>query len=176
MCDALQMVSSKIKSIENEPYYFVTLHRPYNTDEKGRLQYVLKELNGLDHKVIFPIHPRTVNKMASFGMKKEDYPNIQIIPPIGYIESLSYQKFAMAIITDSGGMQKEAYMLKKKCITIRTETEWTETLLGGWNSLIFGDLSILSKVLQESTYQYIEGVYGDGKAAYEITNIIKSHI
>ena len=176
MCDTLHLVKDKIKKLNDEPYYFTTLHRPYNTDEKDRLVNILNVLNTLDKMVIFPIHPRAVSRMHSFGINRSDYKNIRFIDPIGYVESLSYQNFSEAVITDSGGMQKEAYMLEKKCITIRSETEWTETLSNGWNTLVFDQINDIKKVLKILPGKYIPDIYGTGKAAKEIVEIIKVNI
>ena len=176
MCDTLNLVKDKIKCLCDGPYYFTTLHRPYNTDEKDRLKSILDVLNKLDKLVIFPIHPRAVSRMSTFGIDRNDFKNIRFIKPIGYVESLSYQKFADAIITDSGGMQKEAYMLKKKCITVRSETEWTETLNNGWNTLVFDHLDGIKNELKNSPGEYIPDIYGTGNAAKEIVEIIQKNI
>ncbi len=172
MCDMLKMIDGKTKRLVEEPYYFVTLHRPYNTDNKERLSLVLHTLNALKKKVVFPIHPRTLTRMETFGLFQDQFPNIQFIEPVGYVESVSYQKFSDCVITDSGGMQKEAYMLQKKCITLRSETEWVETLFNGWNTLLFDDVKKIETLIQEPTGPYIDNIYGDGHAAEEIVGII----
>ena len=172
MCDMLKIIDPLIKKIVQFPYYFVTLHRPYNTDEKTRLSLVLNTLNNLDKKVIFPAHPRTLARMESFGLLKDKFPNISFISPVGYVESVSYQKHADCIITDSGGMQKEAYILKRKCITIRSETEWVETTKNGWNTLIFEEIEKIKDIINDPPGIYTEGIYGYGAAAKEITGII----
>lgn len=176
MSDTLSLVKDKVKRIKDEPYYFSTLHRPYNTDDEQRLKDILHQFQSLDKKVIFAVHPRTIARIKSFGIPLEQYDNIDFIDPVGYIESVSYQSYADAIITDSGGMQKEAYMLKKKCITIRSETEWMETLEGGWNTLVFEDLSKISQIINQNPTDYKENIYGDGHAAEEIVNHILTHL
>jgi UDP-GlcNAc3NAcA epimerase len=88
---------------------------------------------------------------------------------------LSYQKFSNGVITDSGGMQKEAYMLRKKCITIRSETEWIETLIGGWNTLVFDDLGRISSILKTPSESYIENLYGDGFSSKSIVKILENN-
>ena len=103
----------KVKEVK-EDYYYVTIHRPYNTDSMERLSYVLKSLNKLSLKVIMAIHPRTNNLMTKFRLKKENYNNINFIDPQSYFDNLSYLNHCSGFITDSGGMQKEAYWLKKK--------------------------------------------------------------
>ena len=176
MCDTLYLVKDKIKRLYEEQYYFVTLHRPYNTDEKERLQLILSVLNHLDKKVIFPVHPRAEARMKTFDIEIKNYPNIHFIDPVGYIESLSWQAFSDAIITDSGGMQKEAYMLQKKCITVRSETEWTETLKSGWNTLVFHTIREIPAILKITPGEYTPDIYGTGNAAKEIVDIIKDRL
>jgi len=164
---------------EDGPYFYVTLHRPYNVDEQDRLHSILSKLDSLEHKVIFAAHPRTLSKL---GIKKEEsavipkYKNIKIIPPQGYLENMGYLLNSEALITDSGGMQKEAYWLKKKCITIRSETEWTETLAGRANTLVFENLDDISNALQNSNIQWADALYGDGNASHKMVELILNHI
>lgn len=176
MCDILRLMESKIEPYNGAPYYFVTIHRPYNTDDLDRMRVILKTLNELDKKVIFSIHPRTLNILKANSFDLKSYSNIEFVPPTGYLDSISYQKNASCVITDSGGIQKEAYMLKKKCITIRKETEWVETLENGWNSLVFDDVTIIPEVLQRELEWHNPNLYGDGHAAKEIVEIIKKYI
>ncbi len=176
MCDMIYLAKDKIEAPTYTDYYFATLHRPYNTDDVLRLDEILKTLNELDKKTIFSTHPRTLTRMRNFGLSESDYENIVFIPPVGYMESISYQKYADVIITDSGGIQKEAYILKKKCITLRSETEWIETLQGGWNTLVFDNLKNLPVVIQKPVYKYTPNLYGNGNAAEEITNRIFNYL
>ncbi len=176
MCDMIHLVKGKVKRLCDEPYIFTTLHRPYNTDDKDRIFSILQHLNQLGKKVIIPLHPRAVARLKSFEIDTAQFEHLDIIEPIGYIESISYQTYADMIITDSGGMQKEAYILKKKCITLRSETEWTETLQKGWNTLVFHNLDDLQRVMETEPGHYTENLYGDGHAAEEITAIIKKHL
>jgi len=176
MCDMLEIIRPNAKRLVAFEYYFATIHRPYNTDDSARLQDIIENLNGLDKKVIFAIHPRTVARIKSFGLEPEKYSNIIFTDPVGYVESISYQAYAACIITDSGGMQKEAYMLKKKCITLRSETEWPETLHGGWNTLIFENLAEIKNIITKEPIDYKECIYGDGHAAEHIAIIIKDNI
>lgn len=176
MCDMLELIKPKAKQLVNYPYYFATIHRPYNTDDQQQLRQILDAFNSLDKKVVFAIHPRTIARMQSFGLQQMDFGNIEFIPPVGYLQSICYQLYADGIITDSGGMQKEAYMLRKKTVTLRSETEWTETLANGWNTLMFTNLEDLQMVLNKTPGEYIENIYGTGHAAAEIVSIIKLHI
>lgn len=175
MCDMLKLIKGKIKPIIEGAYYFATLHRPYNTDDMDRLSGILSTLNSLGKKVIFPIHPRTRSRVMAFGIHLDTFNNIEFIDPIGYIESISYQQYADCVITDSGGVQKEAYMLQKKCITLRPETEWVETLANGWNTLLFEPLSQLAEKVEQQPGAYKSDIYGTGDAAKEIVDHIRHY-
>jgi UDP-GlcNAc3NAcA epimerase len=176
MCDMVKLIEPKTKRLVDESYYFVTIHRPYNTDDDTRLKSILTILNGLDKKVVFSIHPRTVSRLSQFGLSTHDFKNILFIPPQSYADSISYQKYSDCVISDSGGIQKEAYILEKQCITLRSETEWTETLHNGWNTLVFDDLNQIETVLKHKPTNYVAGIYGDGHAASEITAIIQKYL
>ncbi|MBE7175754.1 MAG: UDP-N-acetylglucosamine 2-epimerase (non-hydrolyzing) [Mucilaginibacter polytrichastri] len=176
MCDALKMVEDRARCLVNNPYYFATLHRPYNTDRSERLKTILEELNKLDQPVIFSTHPRTMSRFDEYGISQADFLNIRFIGPVGYIESVSYQKYATAVLTDSGGIQKEAYMLQKKCVTIRSETEWVETLENGWNTLVFHKVDDIGNALQTVPGIYVDDLYGTGNAAQEIVKEIRENI
>lgn len=155
----------------NGKYYYATIHRPYNTDDKSVLEKLLATLNDLDNRVIFAIHPRTEVKMSNYGFGKEDYPNIDFIRPQSYILNLSYINNSQAVITDSGGIQKEAYWLKTRCITLRTETEWVETLQNNWNQLCYQDLSSLKNQLNIPLGNYID-LYSIGNTSEKIINLL----
>jgi UDP-GlcNAc3NAcA epimerase len=157
-------------------YYYVTLHRPYNTDNKERLSYILNSLNSLDFNIIMAIHPRTNHLMTIFNLKKETYRNISFIDPQSYFDNLTYLNHCKALLTDSGGMQKEAYWLKKKCVTIRTETEWVETLENGNNTLLFEDLSTLQDVLNREIELWDDNLYGKGLCSDKIVNHIINYL
>ena len=156
----------------NYPFYYVTLHRPHNVDKKERLSRILNELNQLQGKAIFAIHPRTRNRMKSFGLREGDYQNIHFIDPQGYLENIGYLEECQALITDSGGMQKEAYWMKKKCITIRTETEWIETLHDGNNTLIYNKLCELKKAVKIRSTNWNKYLYGNRNTANMIVDSV----
>jgi UDP-GlcNAc3NAcA epimerase len=178
MYDMIKIAIEKgfIKNKTDFDYYYVTLHRPYNVDEKERLTYVLQSLNKLQKKVIFAVHPRTRQRMVDFEISENSFSNIIFIDPVSYFENINYISNSAGLITDSGGMQKEAYWLRKKCITVRTETEWVETLENGWNSLVFNDLDEIQSLLYEIQGYYDPDIYGDGKASEKITNEINSFL
>ena len=119
--------------LQDGDYYLLTLHRPYNVDNPEVLSHIIKNLSGSADRIIFPVHPRTQKVLKSPESK---FGNLMIIKPAGYLDFICLEYHSKKIITDSGGIQKEAFILKKPCITLRTETEWTETVEDGWNLLI----------------------------------------
>jgi len=176
MCDILERSRSRINIPLPGPYYFCTIHRPYNTDVPQRMRLLLHTLNRLDHEVIFAIHPRTRRRIEQMDLPPEQFGNIRFIDPIGYLDSLSYQYGASCVITDSGGIQKEAYMLRKKCLTLRSETEWKETLAHGWNRLVFDDIQSIVELVHEAPGDYVEHMFGEGHAAEAIVQAIKEYL
>lgn len=127
---------SPLEALGAEPghYYLLTLHRPSNVDDQGQAARLLSELSRLEERVIFPVHPRTMKMIENNSIKVAA--NISLIEPLGHLDFIVLQDQAMKIITDSGGIQKEAYLLGRPCITLRTETEWVETVEAGWNLLL----------------------------------------
>ena len=153
-------------------YYLLTLHRPYNVDNQGRLFSILQKLDRLKKKIIFPVHPRTINVIKD--VKTINFKNIVFTDPVGYIDMLALESKSSKIITDSGGIQKEAYILKIPCITLRPETEWIETVKNGWN-LLFNtdedDYGAIDIFLPDSEQDFS---FGDN-VAERMTNLIIQH-
>lgn len=156
-------------------YALATIHRAGNTDEPERIKAILDALGQLTLKVIFPVHPRTRKMITETGLDVK--PNIILIEPLGPLDILILQEGAECILTDSGGMQKEAYLLGVRCITLREETEWVETVSGGWNRLAGVDGEKI-KAIHESWHPAGERapLYGDGHAAVEIASILSEKI
>ena len=152
-------------------FILLTLHRPYNVDDLERLTTVLDAISTLGSQIIFPAHPRTkqlLNQVKSLPA------NITVVPPAGYFQMMEYLNDCQGLITDSGGMQKEAYFAKKKCLTIRSETEWVETLTHNWNHLVF-DLDQLNKIKEFWAIRpgfWNGNLYGNGKSSEEMTQRI----
>lgn len=155
-----------------EKFYYATIHRPYNTDSKERLTYVLESLNKLEFPVVLPLHPRTLNFSKQENIDLAHYSNIRFEEPKGYFDNIVTLLYAKGLVTDSGGMQKEAYILGVPCVTIRKETEWIETMIGNWNTLLFEDLSTIRESMSQDRTDYNADLYGSGSAAEEITRII----
>ena len=140
--------------VSRKEFYYATIHRPYNTDEKEVLKTLLTTFDNLDKKVVFAIHPRTESKMSAYNLETDSYENIAFIKPQSYINNLSYINSCNCVITDSGGIQKEAYWLKKKCITLRSETEWVETLENSWNILSSNEFGSIKNALEKAVGDY----------------------
>ncbi|MBM2841093.1 MAG: UDP-N-acetylglucosamine 2-epimerase [Bacteroidetes bacterium] len=122
-------------NIQPRGYYLATVHRASNTDNAENLRTIIDAIDTLDSPVILPLHPRTRSFMELHKVHFAERHNIRFIEPVGYLDMLALQSHAKKVLTDSGGIQKEAYCLGTPCVTLRTETEWTETLEGGWNIL-----------------------------------------
>jgi UDP-GlcNAc3NAcA epimerase len=161
--------------IEPKAYYLATIHRPYTTDDQQRLAATMEALGRLDMTVVFPVHPRTMGRLRAGGIVLAS--NVKAIEPVGYLDMLMLQKHARLIVTDSGGMQKEACFLGTPCVTIRTETEWTETVESGWNRLAWGDAdAILAAVEQQRrTPAAPLTVFGNGDAAAKIATCLSAN-
>ncbi|MFC7685330.1 non-hydrolyzing UDP-N-acetylglucosamine 2-epimerase [Ureibacillus sp. GCM10028918] len=166
-------------NLTSKKYFLGTIHRAENTDSKEKLEAIFKSLINLDQVVYLPLHPRTKHKIEQFGLQDivEQAKNIKVVEPVSYLEMLFLEKHAKAIITDSGGVQKEAYFMKVPCITLRDQTEWVETIEFGWNKLINPLKTDLSQVLREvQNGQPIDSIYGNGDAAHKITNLLMQKI
>ena len=154
-------------------YYLTTLHRAENTDDPKRLRSILKALDELGRivPVILPLHPRTRKMMNDYHLSSK-FKNVRRIEPVSYLNMLKLERNAKAILTDSGGVQKEAYWFKIPCVTLRDETEWPETVQSGWNKLAGTDpRKIVQEVNQLEKRRPAEkrkGIFGDGKASEEI--------
>ena len=167
-------------AIGNLQYYLATLHRAENTDDPRALKSILKALNeiGRNTPIILPLHPRT-KKMMKVHHLFSEFKNIKFIEPVSYLNMLQLEKKAKAILTDSGGIQKEAYWLKVPCFTLREETEWVETVKSGWNVLVgTGMKRIVEEVCHtEARRRYQKGgkIFGDGRASQKIVRILIRH-
>ena len=161
--------------IEPKTYFLATVHRPYNTDDPESLRSIIHAFHELDGPVIFPVHPRTQAKLKQAGVSMDARisKNIHFIDPVGYLDMLALAKNAKVILTDSGGLQKEAYFLKVPCITLRPETEWLETVQSGWNVLVGASQEkIVQAVLNRACPTLSPQVFGDGRAAEKIVEHI----
>ena len=165
------------QDIEKNEFYLATVHRPENTDDKFQLKSIFHAFSELDKKVILPLHPRTKRRMEEFSLKVSD--NIKILEPVGYLDMLQLMQSSKSVLTDSGGVQKEAYYLRVPCVTLRKETEWTETVDAGWNTVANSDKEIILSVAERSDEIRLlphPDLYGSGNTATEIVSILSSEI
>jgi len=170
---ALREGNAIVQSIE-KPFVLLTLHRAENTDNPERLYSIFEALNQFKtYTIVFPIHPRTRKCMEKMNI--EISKNIHLIDPVGYFDMLSLENDCEFIITDSGGVQKEAYFAGKMCITLRDSTEWVELVEEGWNIVTGTDKTKILNALQECS-QGKKGnnvkLYGDGNTSDIILNSI----
>ncbi|HEC91981.1 MAG TPA: UDP-N-acetylglucosamine 2-epimerase (non-hydrolyzing) [Candidatus Atribacteria bacterium] len=165
--------SEILKKLElnKKDYLLLTIHRAENTNNVENIVKILNTLSQIDEKVIFPVHPRTKNVIEKYKIKISD--NIVLIEPLSYLDFIKLEKYAKKILTDSGGIQKEAYILKVPCITLRDRTEWIETVEDGWNVLVGRDENkIINAVKNFDPKEKQRNVYGDGRASEKIVGII----
>ncbi len=175
-----RLSSAILNSLQLSPkgYLLATLHRAGNTDDPARLRAILEALARIDEPVVFPVHPRTRQKMVEFGLSDlvsaPSARNLRCIEPVGYLDMLGLERNARLILTDSGGMQKEACFLKVPCITLRPETEWVETVQAGWNILVGDDFARLPALVRTQAWptEPATHIYGDGRAANKIVKIL----
>jgi UDP-N-acetylglucosamine 2-epimerase len=168
--------STILKDLDLEPktYLLTTIHRPYNTDIPENLRNIFQAFAEIGEPIIFPVHPRTRKKIAELNKKldlQKVLRNTKMIEPVGYLDMLVLEENARMILTDSGGMQKEAYFFGVPCITLRPETEWVETVEAGWNVVAGSDISAIMEGYQKAINAPPKSrpdLYGDGKAAEHI--------
>lgn len=181
MADALQFAANKVDTnsdilnclgLKPHHYLLATIHRAENTDSPARLGNIMSALSELAKRepVVLPLHPRT-KKILGDNYTSLLAPNssLKIIEPVGYFDVIALARSSRVILTDSGGMQKEAYWLKVPCVTLRDETEWVETVETGWNVLTGADKKKISDTAQNFTPPAEHpSLYGDGQAAEKI--------
>jgi UDP-GlcNAc3NAcA epimerase len=157
--------------LAHEQYILATVHRASNTDDPHNLSSIMSALGASGEAVVFPTHPRTLKALEEAGLNPA--PNIFTIEPVSYLEMVALERSARRIVTDSGGVQKEAFWLSVPCITTRDETEWVETVESGWNTLTS---TVPERILEALNLPRPEGVppqfYGDGQAAQAIAETL----
>lgn len=163
--------------VKPKEYFLTTIHRLSNTDNKKNLISILNALSSCPEKVVFPVHPRTAKFIKTYGLKKNIGNNIIMIKPVGYFDLLWLEKNAKKILTDSGGIQKEAFLLKIPCITLRRNTEWIETIENHWNILTGADRKkILHAIEHFKPTQKQRNVFGNGHASEQIARHVQQYL
>jgi UDP-N-acetylglucosamine 2-epimerase len=157
--------------LSKKNYLLATVHRSENTDDPARLSQILNAFNALEETIVFPVHPRSRKMIAESAHKILSH--IHMIEPVGYMDMVALAGSARLILTDSGGLQKEAYWLNVPCITMRAETEWVETVQVGWNKLVGPDSEkIINAVHAFAPEGSHPALYGDGFAAAKCVNLL----
>jgi len=157
--------------ISRQKFLLVTSHRSENTDNPKRLAGIVNALNALDEPVIFPVHPRTRKTLQSQGHELRKH--VQTIEPVGYFDMVALTSTARLVLTDSGGLQKEAYWLGVPCITLRDETEWVETVNTGWNRLAGTQTeNIVNAVRTFAPPSQRPALYGDGNVSVKCVELL----
>ncbi|MBN1466362.1 UDP-N-acetylglucosamine 2-epimerase (non-hydrolyzing) [candidate division KSB1 bacterium] len=150
--------------LEADSYYVLTLHRPYTVDHADKLMALLSRLADAPLPVLFPVHPRTRAVLEKYNLRLPR--TIALIKPMGYLDFVHLMANATKILTDSGGIQKEAYILRKPCITLRTETEWVETVSSGWNLLLPPDEeNLIERIESFRPPTHYTALFGENVAA-----------
>lgn len=157
-------------------YLLITAHRAGNVDVRDRLQRLVKLLVDLPAPAIFPLHPRTRARLSESGWlgALEAAPGLTLTPPLGYVETMALLTNARALLTDSGGLQKEAYLARVPCLTLRPSTEWVETVATGWNHLVDLDAEAVAGALGEPPPSEHPSLYGDGRAGERVVAALQS--
>ncbi|MCU4504084.1 UDP-N-acetylglucosamine 2-epimerase (non-hydrolyzing) [Acinetobacter sp. WU_MDCI_Abxe161] len=154
-------------------FVLCTIHRAENTDDITKLSNILKGLELSQKDIILPLHPRTVSKIKQYGLMIPS--NIRVVDPIGYLEMVWLEVHSEFIVTDSGGVQKEAYFHNKLCVTLREETEWVELVNNGYNVLVGSNSDLIhSSLVNESPNKIsIKDIYGNGNTAENIVKVLE---
>lgn len=159
--------------LKSKEYHLITIHRAENTDDVEKMKNILEAFSKMEETKVWPIHPRTKHKLADYGLHLEEVPNLKVIDPVGYLDMLTLEANAKKIVTDSGGVQKEAYFMKVPCVTIREQTEWVETLEGEANILTGTDTDKILAAVQKEVHPEYKEVFGDGQASEKIVELLK---
>lgn len=182
MLDASLYYRKKVKQVQSllpedisrlNDFFLITLHRAENTDNKERLTSIVSALNSLKDQIgVLPLHPRTKKMIDKWGLSFKDH--IKVINPVGYLDMIRLESSCNFILTDSGGVQKEAYFFEKPCITMRDQTEWVETIEAGCNILVGADQAKILSAIADFSRQDFEYpmLYGFGDTGETILKLL----
>jgi UDP-GlcNAc3NAcA epimerase len=159
-------------------FYLATLHRQENVDDPARLRALVGALASLERPTLLPIHPRTRDRLRRLGLRARG--SLRLLPPLPYLDMLLLESRARAILTDSGGVQKEAFILGTPCVTLRDSTEWVETLKAGANRLAGADPDRIRRAVAAAEraprIRSTAGTYGTGRAAEAISGVLQAFL
>lgn len=163
--------------LASDQYILSTVHRQVNTDNPARLRTIIATLGRLEYPVVLPAHPRTVAQLETMSALEWAHDQVHLVDPVGYLDFIHLLDNAWRVVTDSGGIQKEAFLLDTPCVTLRTETEWPETVHAGWNVLVDADpQEITSAINQPVQIHDKPNPFGDGTAATSIEDCLTAAI
>jgi UDP-N-acetylglucosamine 2-epimerase len=170
-----------VLNLKSKSYLLLTMHRAENTSSRDFFIQLLETFEVLkDNIIVFPIHPRTKKMFETFGLLDRllNCSNVKTLLPIGYIDFIALLQNSSKVVTDSGGIQKEAYLLRVPCITMRKNTEWVETIKGHWNVLTGVDSKKIVKAVRRPSpiSKYSKSVFGSGRTSQVISDLISSII
>ncbi|NQE53327.1 hypothetical protein C5S29_07015 [ANME-1 cluster archaeon GoMg3.2] len=156
--------------LKSKEYLVATIHRASNTDNKENLKDIVDAFSKVEETIVFPVHPRTEKFLKEYGLHDKLKASIKLVNPMGYLDFLKLMNHTKKIITDSGGIQKEAYILKVPCVTLRENTEWVETVEDGWNVLVGANRAEIVKMIKyfEPLLKTHKDRFGRGDASRKI--------
>ncbi|MGB0383315.1 MAG: non-hydrolyzing UDP-N-acetylglucosamine 2-epimerase [Ardenticatenaceae bacterium] len=167
-------------NLETKKYLLATVHRPYNTDVPENLLSILSAFQEIGQTIVFPVHPRTRKKIIQLEgrLDIQRFDNIKMIEPVGYLDMLMLEQHARMILTDSGGIQKEAYFFGVPCVTLRPETEWVETVEAGWNVIVHADREKILAAATDREWARTSppAIFGNGEASHNIASLLLMHL
>jgi UDP-N-acetylglucosamine 2-epimerase (non-hydrolysing)/UDP-GlcNAc3NAcA epimerase len=166
------------RGVEPGSYVLATAHRAGNVDDPARLERLVALLLSVPAQVVLPLHPRTHGRLRAAGLleRLQRSDRLRITPPLSYVELAALLCNAQAVLTDSGGLQKEAYLAGVRCITLRPSTEWVETVETGWNTLVDLDAGAALEALEREPPPERPPLYGDGHAAERVVGALTLHV
>jgi UDP-N-acetylglucosamine 2-epimerase len=165
------------RDLEAGSYLVVTAHRAGNVDDPERLGLLVELLRSLPGAAVFPLHPRTRRRLQESGLMERltGAEDLELAPPLGYLDFLKLVRHARAVLTDSGGVQKEAYLLGVPCLTMRDRTEWVETVDAGWNVLVDLDRDAALAALERRPPSERPELYGGGQAGERVSDVVAAY-
>ena len=165
------------RGLEPGSYLVVTAHRAGNVDHPDRLEALVELLEALPAPAVFPVHPRTRARLESSGLlaRLEAAGRLELAPPLGYLDLFNLVPHARAVLTDSGGLQNDAYVLGVPCVTLRDRTEWVETVEAGWNVLVDLDREAALGALERDLPAERPDLYGDGRAGERVRDVVSAY-
>jgi UDP-N-acetylglucosamine 2-epimerase (non-hydrolysing)/UDP-GlcNAc3NAcA epimerase len=163
--------------VEPGGYVLATAHRAGNVDDRERLEQLVALLAAVTEPVVLPLHPRTSARLDAAGLRgRLVSAGVILAPPLGYLDFTALLRHADAVLTDSGGVQKEAYLAGVRCITLRSTTEWTETVEAGWNVLVDLDAGAALGALEQRPPTERPPLYGDGRAGERVVQALARRV